>query len=285
MAQHSAKQRTARDVQQQFCVSERLPYLTIRTTRDSTQAYKAHSHAEFSVGLMLSGATQLSLPQGELLLEQGDIILIAPQIVHACNPLADRSRSYHMLYIDNAWCCDVLSAHYEYPVRQFSCNINKVAATAGSKRFNALLAAFIHQNHDADALAIADYLRYLLCRYCTPQTINDVANPIVHALTQRLLQNISSAPPLQAMAQEFKQPQATLIRTFKKHYGITPKAFVNNQRVEQAKMLLKSGMSIVDVASEVGCADQSQLHRMFVNYTASTPRQYQQTLSIFDNKS
>nr|WP_321461635.1 helix-turn-helix transcriptional regulator [uncultured Vibrio sp.] len=98
------------------------------------------------------------------------------------------------------------------------------------------------------------------------------------------MQDIACAPSLDAVSKEFGRSKETLIRIFKKHLGITPKSFVNNSRVEKAKILLKRGMSIVDVAAEVGFSDQSQLHRTFVNYTASTPRQYQQVTSIFDNK-
>uniref|UniRef100_UPI0034578CB3 helix-turn-helix domain-containing protein n=1 Tax=uncultured Vibrio sp. TaxID=114054 RepID=UPI0034578CB3 len=49
------------------------------------------------------------------------------------------------------------------------------------------------------------------------------------------------------------------------------KSFLSNYRVEKAKVLLKGGMEITDVANELGFFDQSQLHRTFVSYTASTP--------------
>ncbi|WP_245868824.1 helix-turn-helix transcriptional regulator, partial [Vibrio fujianensis] len=108
---------------------------------------------------------------------------------------------------------------------------------------------------------------------------------LVFKLRNRLLQDITCPPSLEAVSKELGRSKETLIRIFKRHLGITPKSFLNNSRVAKAKILLKRGMSIVDVAAEVGFSDQSQFHRTFVNYTASTPRQYQQITSIFDNKS
>ncbi|UNA36640.1 AraC family ligand binding domain-containing protein [Klebsiella variicola subsp. variicola] len=34
----------------------------------------------------------------------GDLIVIPPHAPHSCNPLHDRPRSYHMLYLEAAWC-------------------------------------------------------------------------------------------------------------------------------------------------------------------------------------
>jgi AraC-like DNA-binding protein len=47
-----------------------------------------------------------------------------------------------------------------------------------------------------------------------------------------------------------------------------------------AKQLLARGMSIAQVAAEVGFADQSHLTRKFKSLVGATPRQYQQALLI-----
>ncbi|MFO4735043.1 AraC family ligand binding domain-containing protein [Vibrio cholerae] len=100
---------TVRDINQRFWSSKTIPHLTIRTTHNSVQGYKAHSHSDLSIGIIESGVTRLSMPEGQIVLNKGDIILIEPNIVHACNPVDGMTRSYHMLYVDNTWCCNVLS--------------------------------------------------------------------------------------------------------------------------------------------------------------------------------
>lgn len=276
---------TVRDVNQRFWRNKAIPYLTIRTTCDSTQSYKAHCHSELSVGIIESGKTRLSMSDGDITLIEGDTILIEPNIVHACNPVGDTSRSYHMLYIDDGWCCEVLSKLYGYEVSKYNCDQKLISALESDVNLSDLILTLLNQESQSVASEVESCLVNLICRYCTPQRYHGNESVLVGKLKSRLLQDIASAPSLDAISKELGRSKETLIRLFKKHLGITPKSFLNNYRVEKAKILLRRGMSIVDVAAEVGFADQSQLHRAFVNYTASTPRQYQQITSIFDNNS
>ncbi len=276
---------TVRDVNQHFWSSKIIPYLTIRTTYNSTQSYKAHSHSELSLGIIESGITQLSMPDEKYILKKGDMILIEPDMVHACNSVGGIPRSYHMLYIDNEWCCNVLSKLYGYEITRYSCDLNLLLATEYDANFSDLILLLLNKGAYDVVVDVESFLFNLVSRYCFPKIEHEDESELVSKLKNRLLQDITCAPSLEDISSEFGRPKETLIRVFKKHLGITPKSFLNNTRVEQAKILLKRGMSIVDVAAEVGFADQSQLHRTFVNYTASTPRQYQQVTSIFDNKS
>lgn len=276
---------TVRDVDQHFWSSEFIPYLTIRTTYNSTQSYKAHSHPELSVGLIELGKTELSMSDRKVILKRGDIILIEPDIVHACNPVEGVPRSYHMLYIDNEWCLDVLSKLYGYEVKKYSCDLNLLPVLESDIKLSDLIFSLLSHGLHNDVVAVERYLLNLVSRYCSPQSEHEDESELACKLKNRFLQDLAYAPSLETVSKEFGRPKETLIRIFKKHYGITPKSFLNNSRIEKAKSLLKHGVSIVDVATEVGFSDQSQFHRTFVNYTASTPRQYQQVTSIFDNKS
>lgn len=274
---------TVRDVNQRFWKNKDIPYLTIRTTCNSTQSYKAHSHRELSIGIIESGETLLSLPNENVVLKNGDIILIAPNVVHACNPLANKPRSYHMLYLDDEWCCKVLSKIYGYEIEQYHCEQKLHSAWQGNLNLSDLIFKLLNSPNNDVVATVESSLLNLVSRYCVPQTHNEDESELVTQLRERLLLDIACAPSLDLVSQELGRPKETLIRLFKKQLGITPKSFLNNSRIEKAKILLKSGMNIVDVAAEVGFSDQSQLHRTFVNYTASTPRQYQQVTSIFDN--
>ncbi|WP_418382619.1 AraC family transcriptional regulator [Vibrio natriegens] len=276
---------TVRGVNQHFWSSNIIPYLTIRTTHNSTQSYKAHSHSELSLGIIESGITQLSMPDGEIVLKKGDIILIEPNVVHACNPVGGMSRSYHMLYIDNAWCCNVLSNLYGCEITKYSCDLNLFFSKESDTNLSDIILLLLNEGTRDVAIDVESYLFNLVSRFCSPKSEHEDESELVCKLRNRLLQDIACAPSLEDVSRELGRPKETLIRIFKRHLGITPKSFLNNSRVEKAKILLKRGMSIVDVATEVGFSDQSQFHRTFVNYTASTPRQYQQITSIFDNKS
>jgi len=100
-----------RNIKQQYQSVDEFPEVEIRSTYDSVQAYKMHSHSTFSIGFILSGETCLTIDNHNVILNAGDAVLIAPQCPHACNPVNDHPRSYHMMYVDTGWC---VSYHIGY---------------------------------------------------------------------------------------------------------------------------------------------------------------------------
>lgn len=66
-----------------------------------------------------------------------------------------------------------------------------------------------------------------------------------------------------------------LSRIFKKHFGLSPIAYLERTRIERAKDLIqRAEMSLADVAQTVGFADQSHFTRRFKHYTGHTPGAY-----------
>src|SRR5688572_26199053 len=86
-----------------------LPFIELRSTYNSVQAYKPHFHPQLSFGAVIWGETRANCRGRERLLRQGDLVLIPPHVVHSCNPIAGQPRSYHMLYLDEAWCLENVS--------------------------------------------------------------------------------------------------------------------------------------------------------------------------------
>jgi AraC family transcriptional regulator len=64
-------------------------------------------------------------------------------------------------------------------------------------------------------------------------------------------------------------------RAFKTSAGMTPRAFVEQRRIERAKQLLReSSMPLADVALEAGLGTQSRLTTSFRRATGFTPAAY-----------
>ena len=64
------------------------------------------------------------------------------------------------------------------------------------------------------------------------------------------------------------------IRKFGREVGLTPHAYQLDQRIIQARELLKHSRSQVDVAYALGFSDQSHFQRVFKPRVAATPGQY-----------
>ena len=155
-----------KEIEQQFVRVAGLPQMELRSTRCSRQGYKAHSHAEFSIGYLHSGTTCLTCDGREQQVLQGDLVIIEPGKVHACNPINGGSRGYHMLYIDAQWCLDRLSALYQFPVSVFRCEQTIIRNRQVIKPFLTLV-DLLQKGSVSEASAQLDQLAIaLLLPYC-----------------------------------------------------------------------------------------------------------------------
>lgn len=66
-----------------------------------------------------------------------------------------------------------------------------------------------------------------------------------------------------------------LIRIFKKYYGQTPKQYIIDKRIEQAKLLLKNGVNVTDACFEVGFDSPSSFSTLFKSRVGISPNEFQ----------
>ena len=234
----------------------RVSGLELRSTWQSTQAYKRHCHPQLSIGAIVEGQTCCVCHDSEYILHPGDLIVIPAYAPHSCNPIAGQARSYHMLYIDT----DRPLALQVIRNATFFKHFLDIVETMSPASVDRLLSVLPHRADNPDALR------------STSQHIQ-----------QALLADLAAPPSLDELAQRFSLRKETLIRTFRQDTGLTPASFLNISRVEYAKARLRAGDDIADVSYQSGFADQSHFHKTFVRYSAATPRQYATGRSISDN--
>lgn len=243
-----------RHIRQTF---HRASGLELRSTWQSTQAYKRHSHPQLSIGAIMEGQTCCICHDKEYILNPGDLIVIPACAPHSCNPVAGQPRSYHMLYIDT----DIPLALQVIRDPTLFKRYLDIVEMMSPVSVDRLLSALPRCVENADALR------------STSQHVR-----------QAFLADLAAPPSLDELAQRFSLRKETLIRTFRQDTGLTPGSFLNISRVEFAKARLRAGDDIADVGYQSGFADQSHFHKTFVSYTAATPRQYATGRSISDNK-
>ncbi|POT56108.1 AraC family transcriptional regulator [Citrobacter amalonaticus] len=266
-----------RDIPQSFWRDEQLPWLELRSTWRSQQAYKRHHHPQLSVGAILEGETCCVYDGKEYRLHAGDLIVVPPWVPHSCNPVEGQYRSYHMLYLDMRWCL----AHLPGLSTDSSLSApSPVIRQPPAFQHYLRLVALMQQQQTARLPDVVCALLHLLPlqsdKPCQQRTTSQY-------LQERLQTNLLTPPSLDDLAQECSMRKETLIRTFKKDTGLTPGSYLNILRIDFARERLRAGDDIADVGYQSGFADQSHFHRTFVSYTAATPRQYALGRSISDN--
>lgn len=85
---------------------------------------------------------------------------------------------------------------------------------------------------------------------------------------------------LEMLANNVHLSKYHFLRIFKKDFGLTPHAFIVNERLNRANNLIKSGLSISESSIQVGFSDQSHFSRNFKKYFGYTPSVLQRNSNI-----
>ena len=87
--------------------------------------------------------------------------------------------------------------------------------------------------------------------------------------------NYQEAAPVAAMARLTGLSERALVRRFQAVTGMTPLAYVQNVRIEEAKQMLEAtSLPVEAIATELGYEDSSFFNRLFKRQVQMTPAQY-----------
>jgi AraC-like DNA-binding protein len=106
----------------------------------------------------------------------------------------------------------------------------------------------------------------------TPDELADLA----HLRRARDLIDREYAEPLDvpAMARTALMSPAHFSRKFRAAYGETPYSYLMTRRIERAKALLRTGMSVTDACVTVGCTSLGSFSSRFTEIVGQTPSEY-----------
>jgi AraC family transcriptional regulator len=123
---------------------------------------------------------------------------------------------------------------------------------------------------------------HLLRHYTTSQTVINYGDDALPAYLHRRLEeyiqaNLSQNITLSDMAQVTSLSVSHLTKLFKQSQGISLYQYVIHCRIFRAKQLLKhQQLTIADIATQVGFADQSHLTHHFKRHVGVTPKAFRQ---------
>lgn len=214
---------------------------------------KPHSHKEVSLGLIKEGATRINIDGEEFILNQGDIVLIPPDMVHVCMPVDIKKFNFVMFYIDNEWLSNKIH-------EDVFC-LAPVFASTGS--IGCKITSKSKEVKDS-VLELID--RFIIIKKRAKITQNNL-NEIKTYIDLNYLEDLS----LDDIALNYGINKFMLIRKFKKEFKLSPRAYIINQRINLSKDLLKKGLDLTQIALQCGFYDLSHYAKTFKSYTGITP--------------
>ncbi|HKE93209.1 MAG TPA: AraC family transcriptional regulator [Povalibacter sp.] len=246
-------------------------------TATSSRSFPRHVHDQYGIGLIDRGGHASWSGRGQVEAGPGDFICVNPGEVHDGHPAGRQDRSWRILYFDpvviQEACADVrdgahLQLEFAEPVFQ-DLQLRPL--------FNA---AFSHTQPAGivpEMICETDVL-YLLAglgRHCTSTLVRRRS---ATACIRRARQRIDDAPEmpltLVQLAREAGLSRYQLLRSFSREVGLTPHAYIVQQRLSYARRLIVAGKRLSDVATAAGFFDQSHLNRCFRRQFGVTPASY-----------
>lgn len=261
-----------------FKQSTVLPWVELRIANQSSACYEAHSHDEFSFGIIEHGCADYRNHKVTHHIGKGDIVTINPADVHSCNPEAG-TWSYSMLFVDTKQMGLVQREILNQ--QRTGCSDDYVPFRHPLERDPRIkysyLSLFDALQQEESQLQVESRLYDFveLAFGATVTNSKQAPSSQLKRVHEKLLDDVCYAHQLDQLAQEAQMSRYQLLRAFKHHYGLPPHAYLMDEKIKRAKVMLKSGQEIADVALQLGFSDQAHFQRQFKKKIAVTPKFYQ----------
>jgi AraC-like DNA-binding protein len=241
------------------------------------QRFAPHVHEGFVIGMIMAGAQRYRYRGAEHLAGSGTLVLINPDELHTGHKGTEDGWLYRAFYPDSEQVVALLD-ELELPTRHLP------AFGATLYRDQDLVNGFCQLHHLLESPSTAlqqqtawrEMMLSLLQRHAG---VADAGKPGKEhravSLAKDLLQARLAAPPsLEEVAGAVNLSPFHFARVFRQATGMPPHTWLMQQRIAQARALLQGGCLPLEVAMQLGFADQSHLSRQFKQVYGVGPAAY-----------
>jgi AraC-like DNA-binding protein len=237
----------------------------------SNHSFPRHTHDEYGIGVVLSGAQRSWSGVGQVESLPGDVITVNPGELHDGIPINGAIRHWRIIYFDP----QVLKQSMSETTRQIEFVSPSLRDSSLSRRVNLL---FSKLAGGAERLSVDETLTEVLKRLVSADfpAFNESRRftPPVAKARARIEEDPSSQTTLAELAALSGVSRYQIVRAFARELGTTPHAYLVQCRVRLARQFLLSGETLADVAQRAGFSDQSHMTRAFVRQFGITPGRY-----------
>lgn len=218
-----------------------------------------HTHGHNQIVLPLSGHLILDVESQQQPIQFGQGCMISPSQTHT-----------HLATEYNH--CLVLNALPAWD-SQMECKSNFIELSAQAKAYLPFLSSLIGDN--SNLLKTRQALNLLEHLLPIPHTKIIKADSRLEKAKKRLDHDFQESWSLSELAYDVHLSPSQLTVLFKRSLGMTPKQYLQQRRLKEAKLWLSSSNKSLDyIAHKVGISNASALVRLFTKYDQMTPGQY-----------
>ena len=253
------------------------------TDINSDRHYGKHWHATFGLGLLESGAQSSASGQGQVEAYPDDLITTNPGEVHDGRPIGGASRRWRMVYLEPG----VIASMSGDPQSRSAADVALTRPVIQDARLGAALRKLFRRVENCSAGQRSTGTHVLACEESLVQTcalllnVHSTASPVqeiggdLKRVRERLGDDLLNPPTLTELAAMSGLSKYQVLRRFEKIYGVPPHSWLQQQRAEQARGLIRQGLSLAQAAAACGFSDQSHMTRLFIRHFGFTPGAWQ----------
>lgn len=273
-----------------------LDVMILRHARYSA-AFK-HSHSFFEVVCVVNGSCENHFGSQVLLMEAGDICIVAPQTVHAISAFSDdciiynlmvRGATFEQTFLNSLPKQGILFDFFSRAIYASGSETYIYFKTGEDARILALIEEmadeFRCRNHYFDVLLnslLTNFFIQLLRRH---EKDVQVPNPSGHEAEKniifilRYLTEHCDTVTLNELSRFFNYSERQMARILKEYTGRNFTDLVQNIKLSKACELLKNPQtSIQEIIDTVGYSNSSHFYRLFKKQYQITPTEYRKQL-------
>lgn len=255
----------------------RIPGLGVDAmSAQTTHSFPRHTHDQFGIGVVDYGVHASISGCGPVHAGAGDFICVNPGEVHDGRSGDQDRRAWRMLYLEPSTLQTLYEDVFEQPVQQFAFAMPVFTDASMRQWFDAVFAS-MSVSPDSPMSTETALLRLTahLGRHGSrilPRRQGSTAT--VRRVRARIDADPATPVTLTELAREACLSRFQLLRAFARDVGLTPHAYIVQQRLARARRLIRANVSLIEAANACGFYDQSHFTRLFLRQFGVSPGRY-----------
>lgn len=227
-----------------------------------------HSHTFYELIFVNKGKCIQLIDDKKIILNQGDLCILSPQIEHAIMPSTEKDIIIKIVIPIDVFNHINVNAHFDEPITM----IRNVSTETEYLLFKILKESFA--SDDYVNATIENYLALLFVELVRSKNIDSI---FLEKITQYIYANMEDAT-LDNLAKSLGYNKSYLSRIINQKTNKSFSELLTEIRMQKASQMIFDNIRIDDIAQAVGYKNTSGFYKQFNKYYGMTPNKFKQLL-------